>query len=202
MKKRLIMATIIVGVLIGLAVPAVVLAEPRNSINLTGAAGFAPDASASGFFVEYERLVGEKVSLLGRFGSTSYSFDDSVYVEDGDGSGVDLGVRLYPQGGMKGLYFGGSLGFWSSDWTFTDDMGTFYQTTGTGSSDAVRLDLEIGGRFNLGSGPVSLMPSFHLGNYFSVSDDCTYTSGATGACDNSAEFNLYAYLGLAVGFAF
>lgn len=203
MRTVLIVTISVLVCCIGMAMPGISFGEARNSINIGGAVGAAPSATASAFLGEYERSLNNKLSVLGRVGSYTYSFDDGTYVENNDGSGVDFGVRIYPMGGMKGLYFGGAFGFWSSDWTFTDDKGKSYQTQGKGSSDAVRLDLEIGGRFPLGRGPVSLMPSFHLGNFFSTDSSCTYTSGPyVGSCTKDSNFGVYSYLGLSVGIAF
>src|SRR5574341_847435 len=72
----------------------------ENSVN----AGFAAlpglfDTEATVFFVEYERKLGDKISILGRFGVLDYEFDDGSYTEDGDGPGFDVGVRFYPMAG-------------------------------------------------------------------------------------------------------
>jgi hypothetical protein len=202
MRKIIASAAGILVCVAWLTAPGNGFAETKNSLNVGFAGGAAPDASATVFLAEYERGLSSKLSILGRLGAIDYSYDDGTYVEDGDGNGLDVGVRIYPSGGMKGIYFGGAVGLWNTDWTFTDDKGTFYQTQGKGSSTAVRLDLEVGARIKFGTAPVSLMPSFHLGNYFSVSDDCTYTAGAVGSCSQSSDFNLYAYFGVAAGFSF
>jgi len=156
-----------------MAVAGIGSAEPDNSINIGGAGIAASDATASMFFVEYEPALSSNVSLLGRLGSMTYNSDDGVYVEDGDVKGINFGMRIYPSGGMRDFYFGGAIGFGSSEWTFTNNKGQLYETQGKGTSDEVRLDLDVGDRFLLGSGPVSLMPSFHLGNVSSIDNTCT-----------------------------
>jgi len=201
MKKLLTVAA-------GLAITCLVVAFPRvssaasDSINIGVGGAVAPDTSASAFFGEYEHALGNKVSVLGRVGGVNYSYDDGTYAEDGDVKGADIGVRIYPGGGMKGFFFGAGAGIWTSDWTFIDDKGTFYETRGKGTSDAVRLDLEVGGRFPLGSGPVSLMPSFHLVNFFSTGNTCTFTKGATGSCSNETDLGVYTLVSVSAGFAF
>src|SRR3990172_11204562 len=115
----------------------------ENSVN----AGFAAlpglfDTEATVFFVEYERKLGDKISILGRFGMLDYEFDDGSYMEDGDGPGFDVGVRFYPMAGaMEKLYIGGSAGLWKTDWTYTDlsYFGTPF-VSGSGDTTAGKIE--------------------------------------------------------------
>lgn len=177
---------------------------PQNSINLGAGGMVGPNTTASAFFIEYERLLGSRIAVFGRGGSVSYTYDDGTYVEDGDPKGFDIGVRAYPmgRGGMKGFYVGGALGYWKTDWTFTDDKGYTYEKRGKGDSSSVRADIEVGGRFNLGTETVSIMPAFHIGHFFSSSNSCTYTYGASGTCNKDSEVGLYGFFALSVGIAF
>ena len=182
-------------------------AEAKNSINIGAGGMVGPDTSASAFTVEYERLLGSRVAIFGRGGSVRYTYDDGYYVEEGDPKGFDIGVRAYPMGsgGLKGFFVGGAIGFWSSEWTFTDDKGYSYETRGKGDSKAVRADIEVGGRFNLGSESISLMPAFHIGHFFSTSESCSYTypSARVGTnCGKESEVGLYGFFALSLGIAF
>lgn len=174
----------------------------NNSFNIgvTGLVG--PDLWASVVYGEYERLLSNRFSMFGRVGQLNYEYDDGTYIEEGNGPGIDIGVRLYPRGeGMKGFFIGGTVGYWKTDWEWTDDAGTTYETKGEGSSNAVKVDFEIGGRINLGSETISLIPSAHIGNFFGISSDCKITKGS-GTCSDESELGFYGIIGLALGIAF
>lgn len=178
-------------------------AQADNSINVRGVGLLGADIAASVGFLEYERVLKDNLAVFGRIGQLSYEYDDDVYVEEGDGPGFEAGIRFYPSGeGMKGFYLGGSLGYWDTEWDWIDDQGEPYETRGSGSSTAINATFELGGRFNLGSESVSLIPSAHIGNFFSVEDECVVTQGPATACDSGeTELGLYAVVGLALGFA-
>ncbi len=187
--------------------PVNAFAGAQNSINLGAGGMVGPDTTASAFFVEYERLLGGRMALFVRGGQVKYTFDDGTYVEDGEPKGFDIGVRAYPMGGggMRGFFVGGGIGSWKTDWTFTDDKGRTFETRGKGDSTAVRADIEVGGRFNLGTETVSLMPAFHIGHFFSSSGSCKYTYPANRAgqnCSQDSEIGLYGFLSVTVGIAF
>lgn len=207
MKKicMVVAAVILAGVC--LAAPGSGYAAAKNSVNIGAGGLVGPDLTASLFFAEYERLIAGKMALFVRGGQVHYSYDDGTYVEDGDPKGFDVGVRAYltGHGAMKGFYIGGALGSWQTDWTFTDDKGTSYESQGKGDSSAVRADLEVGARLPLGSERVSLMPAFHLGHFFSSSSSCEYTSPSylVGTpCDKDTQVGFYGFLSVAVGIAF
>ncbi len=205
MKRIMVLVFGALFVLAVTALPAPASAAQDNSINIGGVGLAGPDLSASAFLVEYERHLGSGMSVFGRVGVLDYSFDDGWYKEDGDGPGFDIGIRKYMGSGtMKGFYLGGTVGIWTTSWTFTDaDYSTFSPYySGKGDTTALKVDLEIGGRFPLGSSPVSLMPSFHLGNFFNVDSTCTSTSVPGADCGNEGEVGFYGLLGLSVGIAF
>ena len=108
-QKKLSCALVVAGLLATL--PAAALAQsPKNSINLAvGALPPIGDTKATIVMVEYERLVLPRLSVYGRGSRLKYKFDDNTDVEDGKGTGVGLGVRFFPQGGLKGFFVGGGL---------------------------------------------------------------------------------------------
>ncbi len=192
---------------VSLSVPSRGFAAPENSINIGGGGMIGRETTASAFFVEYERFIGSRMSVLARAGKVSYEYDDDFkYFEEGDPRGVDIGVRAYPLGGgMKGFYIGLSVGSWNTDWTFTSDKGQAWETRGTGKTKAIRADVEVGGKFYLGSERVSLMPALHLGEFFSIDDSCSYTypAGYIGTyCNRKSLLGFYGFYSLSVGISF
>ncbi|OGW37920.1 MAG: hypothetical protein A2X58_01170 [Nitrospirae bacterium GWC2_56_14] len=205
MKNIIVLVCGVLFALVVMALPGSVWAEQDNSINIGGLGLVGPDLSASAFIVEYERHMGSGMSVFGRVGVLDYSFDDGWYKEDGDGPGFDIGIRKYMgSNGMKGFYLGGTVGIWTTEWTFTDnDYGTgsiYYR--GKGDTTSLKVDIEVGGRFPLGSSPVSLMPSLHVGNFFNIDSTCTSTSVPGADCGNESEVGFYGLLGLSMGIAF
>lgn len=203
--KRLVV--VLFGVLLSTALtafPGSAFAKD-NSINVGGVGMVGPDLSASVFLVEYERLMGNGISMFGRLGSLDYDFDDGWYKEEGDGPGFDIGMRKYMGGDrMKGFYIGMTIGLWWTEWTYTDTdyapSSQYY--SGEGESTAVKVDFEVGGRFPLGESSVSLIPSFHIGNFFSIDDTCTSTSVPGADCGAESEVGFYGVFGLALGIGF
>jgi len=205
MKNIIALVCGVLFALVVMALPGPVSAAQDNAINIGGLGLVGPDLSASAFIVEYERHLGSGMSVFGRVGVLDYSFDDGWYKEDGDGPGFDIGIRKYMGSNrMEGFYLGGTVGIWTTSWTYTDtDYSTFSQYySGKGDTTSLKVDLEVGGRFPLGSSPVSLMPSFHLGNFFSIDNTCTSTVVAGADCGNESEVGFYGLLGLSVGIAF
>lgn len=204
MKSRMLARAVSVALLLGMfALPAVATAEPANSINLMGAGLVGPDLSASVFGLEYERLLNDSLSIMGRFANLDYKYDDDVYEEDGDGSGFDVGVRFYPGGnGMRGFFLGGNVGFWSTDWTWIDDKDTGSPSQGDGTTDSFKVEFEVGGRFPLGSETVSLMPAAHIGSFVGQDSECRQTQPTAGTCTEESEVGFYVLRGLSLGIAF
>jgi hypothetical protein len=183
------------------AVPGLVSAQPSNSINLLGTGLVGPDILASVIGVEYERLLNDNMSIMGRFAKLDYEVDDGEYEEDGDGTGFDVGVRFYPSGsGMRGFFLGGNLGVWRTDWTWIDDKGTVFATAGKGSTDSFKVEFEIGGRIPLGTEIVSLVPAARLGSFVGQDSTCKNYDGSQ--CSQGTDTGFYVLLGLSLGIAF
>lgn len=178
-------------------------AAGNNAVNLGGAAAVGPDTSATLVFVEYERMLNDGLTILGRIGNLDYEYDDGDYLEEGDGPGFEVGVRIYPAGnGMKGFYFGGAVGLWFTEWDWIDDIGTLWQTSGYGESTALDLNINIGGKFPLGGSNFHIEPHALIGNFFGVDDECYYKTGGTGTCDLEAELGFYAVGAISIGASF
>lgn len=170
----------------------------KNSINLAVAA-LPPlgDINASVAMLEYERLVSPKISVFGRGSSLSYKYDDDNYVEDGDGTGIGVGMRFYPQNGLKGFYVGVVVQTFDSDWTWTEKSPA---GSGKGTTKSIQWGGEVGYRFNLGSERVSLTPAFNLGSWLGGDDTCSNTNGSP--CTKESELGFYAVISLSLGIAF
>jgi len=157
-----------------------VAAERAISIGGSGLAG--PDLTASVIYVEYEQTIINKLSFYARGGQLSYDYDDDEYEEEGDGPGIEGGVRFYPSGdGLKGFFIGAGLGLWDTEWDWIDDKGTAWETRGSDDSTSVELHFIVGGR--LGS-KVQFVPTFQIGSFLST----------------DAELGAYAVLGASISF--
>ena len=206
MKRPLIAALFVAAVAAGVMTPGTIFAEPANSVNLGigGVVQTMPHCKATVYIVEYEHMLGSKIAVLGRGSEVDYKFDDGEYLEKGRPRGVDLGARFYPAGGMKGFFIGGTLGYWTADWTFTHNKGRSDEFLGKGNSDSIRANVDIGGRFPIGSSSVSIMPALNVGKFFS-STSCEYTAPASligTACSRDTEVQAYIFLALTVGIGF
>ena len=185
------------------AAPAVAKGGQENSVN----AGFAAlpgffDTEATVFFVEYERVLNNKLTIFGRFGNLDYEYDDGWYHEEGDGPGFDIGLRTYlTDKALSALYLGGSVGLWTTDWTYVDSSWAGTQWfAGKGDSTALKVEFEVGYRFQIPNAPVGIIPTFRTGSYISIDDSCTTLLGLP--CTKESEIGVYGVLGVSVGFAF
>jgi hypothetical protein len=206
MKRLLVLVLFVAAVAAGVPAPGTVFAEPANSVNpgIGGVIQTMPHCKANVYIVEYEHMLDSKLAVLGRGSEVDYKFDDGKYVEKGRPKGVDIGVRFYPAGGMKGLFIGGTLGYWMSDWTFTKDQGRPEELQGKGDSDSIRANVDIGWRFPIGPSSVSIMPAFNFGKFFS-STSCEYTAPAYQAgtsCSQKTEVEYYMFLAVTAGIGF
>lgn len=209
MKRSAMLALFMVVVAAaGVVSPGTVFGEPANSVNLSlgGVLRIIPHCDATVYSGEYERTLGPTISVLGRGSGVVYTFDDGTYREHGNPKGIDMGMRYYPAGGgMKGLYFGGALGYWKWDWTFTENKGRTSEKQGRGDSTAVRADVELGARFPIGSSSVAVMPALHIGKFF-TSDSCEYDmppNRAYSSCNRATEIRGgYVFLAVSVGVGF
>jgi hypothetical protein len=105
---------------------------------------------------------------------------------------------------MKGFFIGGTLGYWTADWTFTHNKGRSDEFLGKGNSDSIRANVDIGGRFPIGSSPVSIMPALNVGKFFS-STSCEYTAPASQvgtSCSQESEVEYYLFLAVTAGIRF
>jgi hypothetical protein len=196
-KKKLFCGLLAASLLAGVSGGALAQSV-KNSVNVTVAALPAADLSASIVMLEYERLVSEKLSVFGRGSSLNYKWDDGTYVEDGKASGIGLGVRFYPQGGLKGFYVGGAVSTFDSKWDWTDKGPP--QTSGKGETKSIQWGAEVGYRFNLGSPRVSLTPALNVGSWLGADDTCTNTNGTP--CTKESELGVYVVPSISLGIAF
>ncbi len=105
---------------------------------------------------------------------------------------------------MRGFYTGGSLGYWSGDWTFTKNRNTPFQREGEADSHSLRVNVDLGYRFPIRDTNISLMPEVNLGKFFS-STSCDYTAPASlvgASCDQESDVDLYIFAGVNVGITF
>jgi len=190
------------------ALPCSALAQDaKNSINIAVAA--APSIgslkNASMVMLEYERLVTSKLSVFGRGSSLKYKWDDDTYVEDGKGTGLGVGVRFFPTGGLKGFYVGGAVSALSSKWDWIDDKGKSFETRGKGDSSSVLWGVELGYRINLGGGNIALTPALNVGSWLGGDNTCTYTAPASQAgqsCSKDSQIGVYAVASVALNIGF
>jgi len=205
--KKILTAILFTAIATGSLAPGVAFSEPVNSINL-GLGGIVqtmPHCKAKVYIVEYERMISPTTSVLGRASEVSYKFDDKInYTEEGRPRGIDIGARFYPGGNMRGFFITGVLGKWRSDWRFSHNMGRPDQWSGDGTSDSIRASVDIGGRFQIGSSSVSIMPALNFGKFFS-SINCEFTSPSSRVgqeCKQSSEVIAYMFLGVTAGVGF
>jgi len=206
MKRPWVAVLFVAALAAGVMTPGTVFAEPANSINLGigGVVQTMPHCKATVYLVEYEHMLGPKIAILGRGSEVDYKFDDGKYLEEGRPRGVDVGARFYPAGGMKGFFIGGTVGYWTADWTFTDNKGRSDELQGKGVSDSIRANVDIGGRFPIGSSSVSIMPALNIGKFFS-STSCEYTAPASRvgtSCSQNSEVEYYIFLAVTAGIRF
>jgi len=206
MNRPLMVVLFVAAVAAWVMTPGPVFAEPENSINLGigGVVQTMPHCRATLYIVEYEHMIDSKIAVLGRGSELHYKFDDGAYLEDGRPRGVDIGARYYPAGGMHGFFIGGTLGYWTADWTFTHNKGASDEYLGKGTSESIRANVDIGGRFPIGSSSVSIMPALNFGKFFS-STSCDYTAPASRVgtpCSQKTEVEYYLFLAVTAGIAF
>ncbi len=181
-------------------------AEPESSVN-AGVGGFIrtmPHCDAKVYILEYELAYTPKSTLLARGAGINYHFDDGRYVENGQLRGVDFGARYYTSGAMKGFYVGGTFGYWGQDWHFIQNVAQPNGWAGKATSDALRLNIDIGDRILIPGTRVSIMPQVNVGKFFSY-HSCNYIAPAADVgttCYQKSEVNYYWFLGLTAGFAF
>jgi len=168
----------------------------KNAINAGGWAVLGLDLEAFVRAVEFETLLSDNLSILGRISALDYEYDESRYEEDGDGMGLGAGIRYYFSGsGLDGCYLGGSLEFWDVEYDFEENV----TILGEGDLKAVNVSAEVGYRYMFNDN-IGIVPNARLGNFFTFDEDCTLNSGA--ACSNDSELGLYLVLGVLFTFSF
>lgn len=121
--------------------------------------------------VDYERLLNPHVSVGVRLGMVDYEWKDEPYIENGDGTGVDITARYYFRGqGFQGPYVGASIGRWSGDYTWVEGSGR-----GAGSWDATNVTATVGWVFQM-TPNFSLDPAILIGQFMSDSKPTTGTT--------------------------
>lgn len=201
MKLRLLMKFITVGC-IALWLFTV---EAMDSINLGyGGLNPMPHCETKIYNVEYEHLYSSSISALVRGSVVNYKSDDGAYRENGKIRGLDIGARYYFAPNMHGVFTGGSLGYWSGDWPFVQDINKPSERQGSAKTHALRLNFDIGYRIPIHNTNISIRPEINLGKFFS-SHSCEYTTPASRVgtyCEQESEVDYYLFAGIAVGIAF
>jgi len=168
----------------------------KNAVNAGGWGVLGLDLEAFVRAVEFETLLSDKLSILGRLSALDYDYDETGYEEDGDGIGLGAGVRYYFSGsGLDGCYLGGSFEFWDVEYDFEENI----TILGEGDLKAVNVSAEVGYRYMFNDN-IGIVPNARLGNFFTFDEDCTLASGA--ACSNDSELGLYLVLGVLFTFSF
>lgn len=203
MKRSL--APCIFLMMAGMAAAGARAAESRDSINLgLGGLNPMPHCNALVYLVEYEHPLSPTMAILGRGSGVNYRFNNGNYLEDGRLRGLDIGARYYRAGGMQGIFWGASLGYWGGDWTFIQHQNAPYQWQGSATSHSLRLNFELGDRIPIQGTSISIMPEANLGKFFS-SRSCVATAPAslTGTpCSQRSEVNAYLFFGVTIGMTF
>lgn len=189
MSKNLFAATSILATALAAPLAANAMEGPSNSVRFGGYVN--PDARVA--VVEYEKMFRDRISIGARVGALDYEYDDGSYEEEGDGNGVEFLFRFYPQGnGFKGFWFGAGVGFWQTDWSYTDP--TDVPSADSGDTDSINVNVSAGWKIPLTPKKFYIDPSITIGNYFGISSDSTY--------DNEPELGLYVAAGIAFGINF
>lgn len=180
-------------------------AESKDSINLGyGGINPMPHCHAEIYNIEYEHQLSQAFSILGRGSRVKYKDDDDDYQEDGKLSGLDVGTRYYLGGDMRGGFAGGSLGYWTGDWTSIGEKKLPTEWQDKASSKSLRVNVDVGYRFPIADTNISFMPEISLGKFYS-SSTCEFTSPPsriTTPCTETSVVNYYLFVGVAVGIAF
>lgn len=203
MKNSL--GTILLYILIGTISPMASGVEVTDSINLgIGGVNPMPHCDAKVYLIEYEHLLAPKTSILGRGSGVNYRYNDGSFMEEGGLRGMDIGTRHYASAGMRGFFWGGSLGYWTGDRSFIQYQNSPLQWQGNGNSKFIRLNIDLGSRIPIQGTNISIMPEAHLGKFFS-SLTCETTAPASQAgtpCNQNSEVDYYIFFGVTVGASF
>ena len=167
----------------GLALASSAVAQDANTVR----ASAIWNPVATGYAIEYERLLGKSVSIGLRYASFNYEWKDEPYVEEGDTKGFDLTGRYYFSGeGFKGLYIGAAIGSYKSDWTWREPGST--PAAGSGSTSSIHYGGTVGYKY------------FFSRNFY-VDGFAIFGTWAGSGKDNTGtkESELGAYVGVGAG---
>ncbi len=180
-------------------------ADAANSLNLGfGGLNPMPHCVARVYTIEYEHHYTQHMVIVGRGSGVNYTHNKSGYLEDGRLRGLDLGLRYYYVGQMKGFYTGASLGYWHNDWTFITNRNTASPLSGDAEFSSVRLNIDFGYRFPIKNTHLSVMPEVNIGKFL-ASNSCSYTSPASAVgipCEQTSDVEGYLFAGVSAGLAF
>jgi hypothetical protein len=196
MKKQIVILFCVFALFVVLCPGSSVAKDQKYAVNAGGWGVLGLDLEAFVRAVEFEALLSDNLSILGRLSALDYDYDETGYEEDGEGIGLGAGIRYYFSGSglNQGCYLGGSFEFWDAEYDFQE-----YTTFGEGDLKAVNVSAEVGYRFMFNDN-IGIVPNARLGNFFTFDEDCTLASGA--ACSNDSELGLYLVLGVLFTFAF
>lgn len=172
----------------GHLVPSSVLSEKRTMEDHNNSVGFGlyilPKSivNAESFiaYIEFERFINERNSILGRLEFLGYNYteDEFTYYENENGLGGAIGFSYRHYFSDYGGFFvspGVEIGIVVWDYNYTDKTGFIEQTWERGTSLAIAPNLAAGYCINFGS-RVSLTPAVMIGYRIGVgleSDDET-----------------------------
>jgi len=149
--------------------------------------------------LEYEHMVSPGWTIFARGSSLSYKWDEGDYVEEGDGKAIGAGFRYYFNRRLEGMYVGGALSRFDTDWTYNE-----YSYAGKGNSKTIQWGAEAGYRFRLGNN-FSLTPALNIGQWAGGSGGCTYTEPSSlrgRACDQESSLGFYSAVSVGLNFMF
>lgn len=133
----------------------------QNLVGVGGQAVVGPDVTAGVATVAYERTLKANLAIFVKAGTMSWEYDDGYYYEEGDGTGMEVGISWYPSWeGLEGFYIGIGGGIWQTEWDWEEDY-----SRGSGDTTSFEGFGRVGYRFILG-GNFFLEPSVQLGSWF------------------------------------
>lgn len=173
------------GALLASSVATSAVAQNANAIG----ASFIANPIATGFAIEYERLLGKSVTLGVRYAAFNYEYKDEPYIEEGDVKGFDVTGRYYfSNEGIKGLYIGAALGSYKSDWEWRENAGR-----GSGSTSSIHYGAMFGYKHLFTS-------NFYLDAFLAAGTWAGSGKDSTGT--KESELGAYVAGGLGLGFQF
>jgi hypothetical protein len=168
----------------------------NNAFSVGASGGWIDNSAGVLGYISYERMIADSIAIGGRFLTIDYTYEEEDYEEDGSGTGAEVTFRYFVRReGFSGFYIGGSVGYWSVEWDWTDPYDS--PTSGNGKSEGVNVMATVGWRIGFGSSNVFIDPHFILGNY---AGSIKESSDSTEQGDSN--FGAYGGVGLILGVAF